>query len=117
MFRVQKGLCVQKCRKCNTWVLSYDSRDQEEVTTTIRRMNRSLGETEEVLPAWVTTQVWASEATEVADTPKGKKKRNGDLMSRRLSGRQSNVETEIMGICNYLNSYDFAHLSISNLHC
>lgn len=54
-------------------MLSYDSRDQEEVTTTIRRMNRSLGETEEVLPAWVTTQVWASEATEVADTPKGKK--------------------------------------------
>lgn len=50
MFRVQKGLCVQKCRKCK-WVLSYDSRDQEEVTTTIRRMNRSLGEAEEVLPA------------------------------------------------------------------
>lgn len=54
------------------WALSYDSTDQEEVT--IRRMNRSLGEAEEVLPAWVTTQVWTSEATEVADTRKKKKK-------------------------------------------
>ena len=25
---------------CNVWVLSYDRTDQEEVTTTIRRMNR-----------------------------------------------------------------------------
>lgn len=57
---------------CNVWALSYDSTDQEEVT--IRRMNRSLGEAEEVLPAWVTTQVWTSEATEVADTQRKKKK-------------------------------------------
>ena len=48
---------------------------------------------------------------------KKKKKHNGDVMSRRLSGSQSNVETEITGICNYLNSYDFAHLSIRDRHC
>lgn len=57
---------------CNVWALSYDSTDQEEVTI---RMNRSLEEAEEVLPAWVTTQVWTSEATEVADTRKEKKKK------------------------------------------
>ena len=37
---------------------------------------RVSGVAEEVLPAWVTTQVWASEATELADTRKEKKKNN-----------------------------------------
>ena len=39
-----------------------------------KKDERVSGEAEEVLPAWVTTQVWASEATELADTRKEKKK-------------------------------------------
>lgn len=84
---------------CAVWVFSYAGTGQD-LLTEIRRINRSLGEAEEAMPAKGKIQAWPSGAPRSRRHPKEKEKKK-TIWSQNWA-EQSNVGWEITELCTSL---------------